>query len=324
MNIFNTHISLFTPSLFDGRFALGTKPQTVELLFALKAKNQIELIREIRNQPDKSSRDVLKKQLWAITPSAIMKGGRKAEFVQDHSGLMAFDIDNIIDGDIQQYFEIIKQIPYVAYLGLSASGKGLWGLMPIAYPSKHSLHFDAMEDAFKEMGIEIDPAPRAVNSLRFLAYDSEAYFNPEAQVWEKIKEPVKQSQKGAPLNVRNKGTDNSGITGKELGEWFNENCTAADIDEILTNYGFNFHSIKGSHYYYTRPDKDVKAGLSLDYHEYKRTLCNFSSEVPMLHKWKRINNVWACSPLTALLIYGCGGESKEHWATAFKYIKSKM
>ena len=36
----------------------------------------------------------------------------------------------------------------MAYCGLSVSGKGFWGLIPIANPDKHRLHFTALKEAF--------------------------------------------------------------------------------------------------------------------------------------------------------------------------------
>lgn len=321
-NIFiNTQVSLFTPTRIDGQFRPGTSPQTVTLSEALFRPLQLDLVETIRHETDEDKKKQLKNQLYAITPSAICKGGRRAECVLSHTGLMAFDIDNI-SGCIDRWKNIIRQNPHVLYLGESASGNGLWGLIPIAYPEKHAQHFDAMQGMFRNLGVEIDTAPRAVNSLRYLAYDPNAYVNPNAVRFECL---VDNTVK--PILTKSQchqSPPRANHSRKDLSAWFNQNCTANDMYEILSNVGFTYHSCKRSHYYFTRPDKNVHAGLSVDYDEGRRTLFSFSSGVPMLNKWKQESNGWSCSPTTALMLYGCGGFERNHWKMAYDYIRSKL
>lgn len=322
-NFHNIKVSLFKPTIIDGKIVMGTSPETVELSLLLSFEHQADVTAKVRAAKDKSKRQMFKRELWAFTPSAIMERGRKAENIKHHTGLISFDIDNIGD-NMDNYRSFIEKIPHIAYLGLSASGTGLWGLIPISDPEKHALHFDAMQKAFADCGIKIDPAPRAINSLRYVCYDKSHYFNPNAQIFDKTLEPVKTA-KNAPISMEKTNTSDADNKedGKVLGHWFNHNCSASDMDEILTVAGFNYHSSRGKSYRYTRPTKEVRGGLSVDYHEDRRTLYSFSSEVPFLDKWKREDNGWSCSPLTALLVYGCGGMDKSNWATAFQYIKSK-
>lgn len=315
----NTQVSLFTPTDIDGHYKLGKSPKTVSLYDVLFQPLQPELVTAIRSEPDKDKRKQLKQGLYAITPSAICKGGRRAEHVISHTGLMAFDIDDIPD-DIAQCYQIVKQIPHILYLGLSASGNGLWGLIPIAYPEKHSQHFEAMRIMFDDMDIKIDTAPKAVNSLRYLAYDENAFRNESAAPFRKLDKHIYTGPIQPVLHPVSASSDAS----INLINWFNANCTISDIDEILTNAGFSFHSHKNHRYRYTRPDKSINAGLSVDYHGGRRTLFSFSINVPMLNKWKQEPNGWSCSPMTALLIYGCGGFERNHWKMAFDYIRSKQ
>src|SRR5699024_1095251 len=140
MNIFNTPISLFKPTLhtIEGKVkgTPGTDPIPVTFDFAIHWNPHPELLEAIKSETDVNVKKSLKSQLHAITPSAFMEGGRKSTCIKNHSGLMQFDIDHI-DGNITDYFNAIKEIPYVAYLSTSASGNGLWGVFPIAYPEKH-------------------------------------------------------------------------------------------------------------------------------------------------------------------------------------------
>jgi hypothetical protein len=323
MNIFTeTKVSFFKPyKNKDGEWTTGTIPELKPLFEVLTTDWQPRLTAAIKREPDKSRRDSLKKRLYGITPSAVMKGGRKGSALMVHTGLIQFDIDTIPESEIQSYIAIIRRIPHVLYLSVSASGRGLWGLIQISAPQNHSLHYRAIKASFKEIGIKLDTAPRAVNSLRFLSYDPQAYFNPGALVFDKIIEPVKPKPYKSKLKNRVKlpGDFNNPL------DWFNGNCTAEFIMEILENFDFAYHSNDGPRHRFTRPGKDVSAGLSVDFHEEKRTLYSFSSNVPGLEYWKQEKeNGWSCSPLTALLIYGCGGFKKKHWAIAYRYIKDKM
>lgn len=314
-------------------WCFSTKPETVRIIDMLITPLQSELLAKVRSITAKDERDFFKKQLWGITPASTMFGGRGVKHIIDHSGLMAFDIDKIngltmTPELVNQVKEIVKQIPYTVYCGMSASGLGVWGLFRISNIEKYSEHFAAMSAQFKNIGIEIDPAPSSTGSLRFISYDENYYLNEDAKIFTKVLKRVEKIFN--PLNS-NKGISNGEIDGKELIRRFNSECSPADIYIILENYGFQFHSLKGEHYYFTRPSKNVQAGLSLDYHATKRTLYSFSSETPGLKHWKPEKAGWSCSPLTALQLYGFGGIShsdqtakKEHWAKIFAYIKSRI
>ena len=94
---------------------------------------------------------------------------------------------------------------------------------------------------------------------------------------------------------------------------------------------FKIYLLKGDYYFFTRPGKNVQAGLSIDYHATKRTLYSFSRETPGLKNWKSENGGWSCSTLTALQLYRFSGmppkddaAKKEHWRKIFTYIKSRI
>ena len=159
--------------------ATDTNPVDVELMNWLKGYTRYSfLIDQIRRSDSKHQRDQFKRQLPCITPSGTFSKRNRAGLIQ-HSGLIAFDIDNLGD-DLEGVRSAVQSIPNVAYLGLSASGTGLWGLIPITQPDQHTAHFRAMELAFLAMGITIDPSCKDVSRLRFYSYDEQAYFNHDA------------------------------------------------------------------------------------------------------------------------------------------------
>ncbi|MFD2961013.1 MULTISPECIES: BT4734/BF3469 family protein [Olivibacter] len=317
--LLQSQCSLFRPYEIQGQWAMGTTPNVVNFVDVLTKPAQTELIAKIRSLPYKSDEQkALKKQLLAITPSSIQVGGRGSDFHESHTGFMAFDIDNI-EGKIISTFDLISRIPYVQYLARSASGNGLWGLMKISDTDKHKEHFDAMESSFLRMGIKIDPAPSNVASIRFLAFDEDAYFNESALTFDKLIKAPETSKKSLKTNGSKSFSTSDG---RMLIEWFNRNVDESTIDTILVNYGFTFHSRKGDRIRYTRPDKAVRAGLSVDYHVDRRTLFAFSSETPCIEHFKKDNGGWSASPITLLLHYYCGGNGKDGWRKAFETIKS--
>lgn len=105
-----------------------------------------------------------------------------------HTGFLAFDIDQKDNPQLSQsggyeYLKdsIISEIPYVAYLGASVSGLGMWGLIPISDRDNHDGHFQAMIELFRGHNIQLDSVVSNVVAYRFLSYDPDAHFelNPE-------------------------------------------------------------------------------------------------------------------------------------------------
>lgn len=105
-----------------------------------------------------------------------------------HTGFIMIDIDIEknpalsqpgVSEEMKEF--IINDIPYIAYLGKSVSNIGLWGLIPIAYKDEHNAHFRAIIKYLDDRGIYIDKPLSDISRLRFVAYDPDAHFelNPE-------------------------------------------------------------------------------------------------------------------------------------------------
>lgn len=190
-SILNIKISCFA------NYDTPSNPKPVNLLDWLKSgkyKNEVELIRSIE---DKTERSRLKAQLPAITPSGLFTY-RAGKCLVKHSGFIQFDIDEKGNEGLTNYKELkshICNIPNVAYCGLSVSGKGFWGLIPIAYPDKHKQHFKALEEVFKKYNIIIDPTCKDVSRLRGYSFDPNGYFNHNAIPYTRLySEPIKKIQ----------------------------------------------------------------------------------------------------------------------------------
>ncbi len=106
-----------------------------------------------------------------------------------HSGFIAFDIDpddnqSLLHGGYDEMKEfIISNIPFVAYLGASVSGMGLWGLIPIRFNDEHYAHYEAMKQYFKDKNIIIDNTCD-ISRVRFVCYDPDAHFELQPEIFE--------------------------------------------------------------------------------------------------------------------------------------------
>lgn len=250
-NIFQRQISCFKSYL------KADNPKTITINQWLKSSKYKEKVKLIRATNDKRKRDKLKATLPAITPSGLFTY-REEKFLVKHSGLIQFDIDFKENQHIANYTQLKEQIckiRNVAYCGLSVSGNGFWGLIPIAYTDKHKAHFEALNYQFSRMGIVIDSKPKNVASLRGYSYDDDAYFNPDALVFQltaKIKQPVqKRKTKFIPSST-------SDFVRRKLEYCISEICrTSTDITngyDIWRNLGFSLASTygeSGRSYYHT-------------------------------------------------------------------------
>ena len=165
----------------------------------------------------------MKRSLPAGIMSAVVAEGIGEKNVVERNGVIAFDIDSKDNPSLYDWEAVkaaVSKNPFVAYSGLSVTGLGIWGLIPVEDAMKHKEHFDAIADDFANTtftimqghdtiptivhGIRIDPAPSNVASKRFVSYDPRPYLNTEAQVYTKTKEPLKQYIRGYTSNYSGK------------------------------------------------------------------------------------------------------------------------
>ena len=177
-------------------------PKPVNLMAWLKSAKYAGKVKQIRTIDDKSERDKLKATLPGITPSGTFTY-REEKSLIEHSGLLQFDIDGKDHAHIGNYTELkkyISNINNVLYCGLSVSGKGYWGLVPIKHPGKHKSHFRALHKAFEKLGLNIDKAPQNVASLRGYSFDPDGYFNHNAKIFSSLDTPPARKVKRTHFN----------------------------------------------------------------------------------------------------------------------------
>jgi len=242
-NIFQRQISCFQSYL------KADNPKTITVLQWLKSAKYKQKVDLIRATNDKRKRDKLKATLPAITPSGLFSY-RGEKFLIRHSGLIQFDIDFKENKHIVNYTQLKEQIikiQNVAYCGLSVSGNGFWGLIPIAYPEKHKEHFEALKNQFGKMGIVIDDKPKNVASLRGYSYDDKAYFNPNALIFQ-LTAKVRQ-EKQVQVKTKFIPSSTSDFIKRKVEFCISEICkTSTDITggyDVWRNLGFCLASTYG-------------------------------------------------------------------------------
>ena len=245
-NILDIEVSCFA------NYQTANNPQKVTLQKWLKSKKYQDKIIELRASNTKERRNILKSQLPAITTSGLFSY-RSAKDLIKHSGFLQVDIDfedNIHISNYDKLKEQLINIENFAYIGLSASGKGYWGLIPILYPEKHKAHFDALKQVFTNLGIKIDSSCRDVCRLRGYSIDNSSYFNYHAKPFSKVVQTVYSTRRNKTNNFFNQSNDsflncintiqrmNIDISNGEYQSWFEIGCAIA-----------NEYSVEGLEYF---------------------------------------------------------------------------
>ena len=185
-NIFNRNLSYF-----EGH--LGCPKETITFgEFLLKFEGLKDLINQIRQTTDKGERARLKKLLPAISTSAVFEPTRSKENVKEFSGLICLDIDGHDNPDLSpdDMMSKLKQIDIVSFASRSAGGQGVFAIVKLAYPERHEEQFNALEVAFKEIGLTIDKQTGDITRLRFATYDPQAWYRPDAIEWRGLYTPI--------------------------------------------------------------------------------------------------------------------------------------
>lgn len=265
----------------------ATIPRKMNVLNWLDNPHNEREITKLRQIPPEKY-GAAKLLLPAITPSGSFTK-RNAQCLIKHSGLIQFDIDNKDNaGRIDNFLNLkeqISKIRNVAYCGLSASGLGFWGLIPIAYPERHKQHFVFIEQLFASFNIIIDDSCSDTSRLRIMSYDPLSYFNHDAEVltsfaeqkpqdYDVILEKSKDSdheQRMFEAYINIISNNRIDITGN-YNDWFNIGCSLANTFGISgLRY---FHAISRFHRTYNSADTDRQFAACLS-GNYSHTIGTF-------------------------------------------------
>jgi hypothetical protein len=182
-----------------------------EFLLSDRYKNEVEAIRQCS---DKAKRRELKSKLPAITPSGIFSKRRNDALIQ-HSGFICIDIDggdNTHISDWEALKSSLSGLSGLWYVGLSASGNGLFLVVKVKFPEQHTKHFHSIARDLSNRGIAVDMACKDVARLRGASYDPAPLFNPDTVPYEDLVAPTRKTPEIAP-----KQPDNEDLTARRVG-----------------------------------------------------------------------------------------------------------
>ena len=170
-------------SLESREFYLMTLREFLEL-----GRDYLPDLNRIRSTTDKKERAFLKKKLLpAGCVSCIIKtrssSASKEEKITAYNSLIVLDFDNLDDAEAAK--RELSKWPCFWYLGLSASGQGLFGIVPVATDDwhEHRRYYSALEKEMKLLGYEVDENCRDEVRLRFISFDENPYFNDSCEIF---------------------------------------------------------------------------------------------------------------------------------------------
>ncbi len=252
---------------------------TMPLYKWLVNKGYKDEILEIRKCSNSETIRELKAQLPACTPSGIFKKKRSINTLVKHSGFICIDIDGKDNPSVDDWIAFkfqMAEVPNIAFAGLSASGKGVYTVIPIAYPEKHQQHFKAMELFFlTSYGIYIDKACKDVCRLRGISYDADPYVNHHAiPVTQCLQSPIKTSLHAHNRSVDRKASDRilaeilslkTDIT-EVYSDWFGAGCAIANIYGEAGRAKYHDISSLSNKYNHDNCNRQYDACLKTKYH----------------------------------------------------------
>jgi hypothetical protein len=172
----STRVSVF-------KNALSTEPVDVALKNFIFSQKHRPSVDAVRAATDKARRNELKKHLPAATISGTFTV-RKREGISKYNGLVALDFDEADNPgtspeEMKQRLAVFNE---VAYAGLSASGRGVWAIVPTnnTNPEHHALVVETLIETMARYDLYADKACKDVCRLRYFSYDANAYIRTDA------------------------------------------------------------------------------------------------------------------------------------------------
>lgn len=159
----------------------------LKLLSRVKEGASKEVVKKIRAEKDKSTRNELKKQLPAICFSGTFSKRADSALIE-HSGLICLDFDGYDkQKELLQDKENFTKSKYVFSVFISPSGNGLKVLVKIPADSEnHTNYFNSLERHFNSP--YFDKTSKNISRVCYESYDPLIFVNENSSVWSVIEE----------------------------------------------------------------------------------------------------------------------------------------
>lgn len=149
-------------------------------------------VRQLLKQGEKEKAQLTKKQLRAVTISAIYCGGRKEGFMTEYQGTLVMDIDDITPEELIRIRKIVNADAHT-YASFESPGGGLKIIVMVTDMNKslpqsineiklfHKQMYNEVMQYYQSLtGVNIDVSGKDITRLCFYSYDPEMYLNHEA------------------------------------------------------------------------------------------------------------------------------------------------
>ncbi len=157
------------------------------VLQRIKEGSSKELVKSIRLEKDKSSRNELKKMLPAICFSGIFSK-RNDNSINEHSGIICLDFDGYPNKkELLSDKERLTKDKFVYSVFISPSGNGLKALVKIPQDiDNHVNYFNSLENHFNSD--YFDKTCKNVSRVCYESYDPLIYINENSSLWDTIED----------------------------------------------------------------------------------------------------------------------------------------
>ena len=148
-------------------------------------KKQVEEIRKINTEKGKEEADKLKKNLMAFTASGTFENHRRINDITAYNQCVILDFDDISADHLEEAKDRATLAPYTLAAFISPRGTGLKIIIQVNTDlDTHGLAFQQVADYYAQaLNEEVDPSGKDCSRLCFMSWDSDAWYNDEAEVF---------------------------------------------------------------------------------------------------------------------------------------------
>lgn len=159
------------------------KVDLIDVFNAIGIGRWKDKVLEVRECKDKETQKKLKFMLPCVTFSGTFSNKRKAENLEEYTGLFVADIDKISKKDIPPLKNKLEKDPFV-HLFFESPTKGLKVVFKVnSKPEDHKIYaFTAISNYFKRIyDIDIDPSGKDLCRLCFISYDEKIHWRENSE-----------------------------------------------------------------------------------------------------------------------------------------------
>lgn len=179
---------------------------------------------------------------FLLTRDASVSPDKK---IRRYNSLMVLDFDHL--DDVEAAKKKLSEVPWFWYIGLSCSGRGLFGIVPIATTDwrMHKAYYIALEKEMAALGFKTDSACKDFGRLRFVSYDENPYVNEDCEVYSLPDDdtgPDSDNDDDAEDGTEPQRSDKDAVVAKYVEEWERKKLSLDDYADWIA-FGMSLTSL---------------------------------------------------------------------------------